>query len=267
MAGDTNDIIKREDFRLDVKGTAIAGSWFADEGSSLLPVVVIMHGIPRSKPLPGDRSYNVIAERFARQDFLSVLFNFRGTGLSEGDISMAGWAEDLFAVIEYSRGLSRALPDRLALLGFSAGGALAIYAAAHDPRVAAVVAGSSPAEFSFLRDIMPASGWIKLFKQIGLIRSPDFPRSPYEWQKEFKLIEPAKWIDKISPRPLLLIHGEDDEVIPFEQARTLYDKAGEPKELVPVPGGAHRLRADNRALQIAEDWLVRWKDNRSAKEA
>ncbi|MFO8057136.1 MAG: alpha/beta fold hydrolase [bacterium] len=258
-AGDKKEI-ERQEFRLDVNGTLIAGSRFALEGVSSLPVLIILHGIPRSKPQPGDRSYNVIAERFARQGFLSVIFNFRGTGASGGDLSMAGWAEDLFAVIEYSRGLERADPDRVALMGFSAGGALAIYAAAHDPGIKAVVSGSSPAEFSFLEDTMPAGGWIKLFKQIGLIRSEDFPRSPEDWQKEFQTVAPRKWIDKVSPRPVLLLHGEEDEVIPFEQAKALYEKAGEPKELLPLPGGKHRLRVEEHALQIAEDWLVRFRD-------
>jgi fermentation-respiration switch protein FrsA (DUF1100 family) len=267
MSEEAVENIIKEDFRIDVGGTGIVGAWFAPAGASGLPVVVILHGIPRSTPTPGDRSYNIIAERFARQGFLSLIFNFRGTGFSEGDIGMAGWADDLFAVIDYSVGLDNADRDMLALLGFSAGGALAIYAAARDPRVKAVVSGSSPAEFSFLENTMSAESWIKLFRQIGLVRSEAFPPSLEKWQDEFQQVEPRKWINKISPRPVLLIHGEDDEVIPFEQAKALYEKAGGPKELVPVPGGMHRLRTDERALRIAEDWLVRWKNGTFSQES
>ena len=57
------------------------------------------------------------------------------------------------------------------------------------------------------------------------------------------------------PRPLLLLQGNDDEVVNVNHAYRLYARAGEPKDLVIVEGANHRLRHNERAMAIAIDWL------------
>jgi fermentation-respiration switch protein FrsA (DUF1100 family) len=238
-------------------GLTIRGTSLIHRDLARAPALVILHGIPRAKPVPGDESYRRIAERFARLGFLSAFFNFRGAGLSEGDLSLAGWTRDLEAVLASLRDCPEC-DQRIVLLGFSAGASVAIYVAAHDPAVAAVVSVSSPADYSFLEKAMPLKGWVALFRELGLIRSPGFPPSLAAWQAEFVSLSPLPWVRLISPRPILFIHGEEDEVVPADHARALYDRAGEPRELILVPAGKHRLRVDPRALEIAENWLKKW---------
>ena len=48
-------------------------------------------------------------------------------------------------------------------------------------------------------------------------------------------------VDRISPRPLLVAHGEADEVLPAACSRDIYERAGEPKRLVLYPGCRHGL--------------------------
>jgi len=48
-----------------------------------------------------------------------------------------------------------------------------------------------------------------------------------------------RFIGRISPIPLLLIHGTADQVIPDKHSQTLFDLAGEPKQLVLIPNGTH----------------------------
>jgi dipeptidyl aminopeptidase/acylaminoacyl peptidase len=261
---DDRDIVEAP-FKVEVDDIEIRGFRYArsSAGKERTPVLVILHGIPRAKPAPGDQSYRDMAKRFAKKGFMAFIFNFRGTGISDGDIGMAGWTRDLEAVINYAVELPEADPERIALLGFSAGGAVAIHVAAHNPAVSAVVSGSSPARFTFLKKTMPLEGWVTLFREIGMIRSPDFPPSIEEWAKEFDDIEPLKWVDKISPRPVLIMHGEEDELIPADQAGELYKKTGRPKDLILVKGGKHRLRIDPRALDLAEEWLLKWKDSKA----
>ncbi len=255
--------IRETAFEAALEGIRLRGAWCVDAALRRAPVVVVLHGIPRAKPLAGDASYREIAVRLAQRGFLAVIFNFRGAGLSEGDISMAGWIRDLEAVLAFARALPAADPSRVALLGFSAGGAAAIYAAAHDPAIGAVVSASSPARFSFLQQSMPAAYWVKLFKEIGLIRSEGFPRDLKAWEAEFAEIEPIRWVEKLSPRPLLIMHGADDELIPAAQARELHARAGAGRELMIIPAGKHRLRMDPAALQAAEEWLLRWKEKKN----
>lgn len=263
MAGEIGDDIREETFRVVHEGINIRGFWYLKKDLDRAPVLIILHGIPRAKPPSGDNSYRDMARLFAGEGFLSIVFNFRGTGISEGDIGMAGWSRDLDGVIAFARGLSNADLDHTALLGFSAGASVAIYAAAHDPKISAVVSASSPSEYTFAQSAMTAAGWVELFREIGLIRSPDFPGSIREWEAEFDLVSPLKWVDLISPRPTLFIHGEEDEVIPVEHARSLFEKAGRPKDLVLIPGGKHRLRVDQRAIDVAMKWLVQWKDGQA----
>ncbi|HUW45423.1 MAG TPA: alpha/beta hydrolase, partial [Dehalococcoidia bacterium] len=72
----------------------------------------------------------------------------------------------------------------------------------------------------------------------------------------FETITPINWIDKISPRPLLLAHGDADELIPLEHAQKLYQKAKEPKELKIIPGAKHKMRLEKAAMAFVLDWLT-----------
>jgi hypothetical protein len=47
--------------------------------------------------------------------------------------------------------------------------------------------------------------------------------------------------ERISPRPLLVLHGEADEVVPVDRSRDIYSRAREPKRLVLYPGCLHGL--------------------------
>jgi len=78
-----------------------------------------------------------------------------------------------------------------------------------------------------------------------------------KWLDGFKQVAPIEHIDKIAPRPLLLVHGKDDDVVPVEHVKRLYKKAGRPKEKLILPGAGHRLRQDERAIEAAMSWLVR----------
>jgi len=97
---------------------------------------------------------------------------------------------------------------------------------------------------------------IKSFRDIGIIKDPDFPPSADKWLENFKTVSPINYIDKISPRPLLLIHGDKDETVPVEHAGRLYDRAAAPKEMTIISGAGHRLRLDERAIKVALDWLT-----------
>jgi fermentation-respiration switch protein FrsA (DUF1100 family) len=72
----------------------------------------------------------------------------------------------------------------------------------------------------------------------------------------FNKVKPIEWIKKISPRPLLIIHGTQDDVVYPSSARELYERAGEPKQIVMIDGAGHRLRLEERAMDCALNWLT-----------
>ena len=97
---------------------------------------------------------------------------------------------------------------------------------------------------------------ISRFREIGIIRDADFPPSVDKWLDGFKKAAPIEYIGKISPKPLLLVYGDQDEVVPVAHAGRLFEKAGQPKEMVILPGAGHRLRQDERAIEAATKWLI-----------
>ena len=108
------------------------------------------------------------------------------------------------------------------------GGFCAISAAALDPgRVCAVVAICPAPEDFLLRGLR--SGDLADFR---------IDRTAAEqWLETTSLKKSAA---ALSPTPLLLLHAQGDERIPYTASEELYEAAGDPKRLVIVPGGNHR---------------------------
>jgi len=240
-------------FTVQEEGFSLVGEVYFPRPGGRHPVVVVCHGVPAGPPDPADPGYPALARRLSGEGFIAVIFNFRGTGASGGNFDMMGWARDLGRVLDYVSGLPQAEPRRAVLMGFSGGAAVAVYVAAHDPRVAAAVLLACPAYF----DEGGAGRMLEHARSVGIIRDPDFPRSPEEWWRGFMEVSPIRWIGRIAPRPVVLIHGEEDELIPVAQARQLYLNAGEPRELHILEGAGHRLRRDERAVALALTSLKR----------
>ncbi|MGI8685844.1 MAG: alpha/beta hydrolase family protein [Acidimicrobiales bacterium] len=218
--------------------------------------LVICHGFPNG---PGGaattaRSYPILADRVAADTGWVVLtFNFRGTGASEGDFSLGGWVADLRAAVDYL--LTNTDVDRVWLAGFGAGGALALCAAGEDERVGGVAAFSAPADFDSWAD---DSRWfLDHARSIGVIRDPKFPSDLSAWARELHDIRPIGLIGKVPPRPVLLVHGADDDVVSHMDARALADATDGEAELRVLASAGSRLRHDPRAIAVLLGWLDR----------
>jgi dipeptidyl aminopeptidase/acylaminoacyl peptidase len=243
------------EIRLKADGLELVGELYVPSRDQVHPALCICHGIPATPPDPTDRGYTLLAQRFCHAGFATIIFNFRGTGRSEGNLDILGWSRDLHAAIDFLYNLKEIDKTCFCLLGFSGGAAVSVYTAAQDSRVSTVVTCACPADFRSLSQRETPLDTIQRFRQIGAIRDKDFPPSKEDWQKGFETITPINWIDKISPRPLLLVHGDADELIPLEHAQRLYRKAGEPKELEIIPGAKHRMRLEKAAMDFVLDWL------------
>jgi len=247
--------VRTELVALEVEGLNIVGRLYLSPGNMPYPAVCVCHGIPAGIPDPSDRGYAALAEQICRQGFAVLIFNFRGTGASGGNLDILGWTRDLKAVIDYLCALPEVDKSRLSLLGFSGGAAVGVYVASQDNRVSSVVACACPAEFTFFTQVEEPQSLIDHFRSIGAIRDDDFPPSAQEWLGGFKLVRPLDYVAGISPRPLLLVQGSKDETVEVSQAYKLYARAGEPKQLVIVEGAGHRLRQNDEAMAIVLGWL------------
>jgi len=246
----------RKSVTLELEGLSIAGElYLPGEGKSLFPTVCLCHGIPAKSPDPNHRDYPLLAERICHHGFAVLTFNFRGTGASGGNLDILGWTRDLKAAIDYLCTLPEVNKSHLSLLGFSGGAAVSVYVAAQDRRVSSIAICACPAEFSFLTEVNEPQAVINHFRSIGTIRDKDFPHSAQEWLNGIRLVSPIKYVARIAPRPLLLVHGSRDETVEISHAYKLYDEAGEPKQLIIIDGAEHGLRQNDRAMAAVLYWL------------
>ena len=220
------------------------------------PTLCLCHGLPRGgPPVSGDGGYPSLAARLAGCGFMSVVFNFRGAGASEGNFDMLGWTRDLEAVINSVSNMDEVKRDSVALVGFSAGAAAAIYVAARDLRISSVVSCACPTVSRIGTDRELAQRMIAEFRRSGIIKDADFPPSLDEWMAGFNHVYSPEWVARIAPRPILFIHGTEDDVVPVDSSRDLYDRAGEPKDIIIIEGAGHQLRLSEQAMDAAVDWL------------
>ncbi len=245
----------REVVTLEVDDLKLVGRLYLPVGRMTYPAVCVCHGIPARSPASGDKGYPLLAEKICREGFAVLIFNFRGTGASGGNLDILGWTRDLKAAIDYLCTLSEVDRLHLSLLGFSGGAAVSIYVASQDRRVSSMVSCACPAEFTLFTKTAKPQSVIDHFRSIGVIRDNDFPSSTDEWLDGFRMVSPIKYVAAIAPRPLLLVHGSKDETVEVSHAHRLYDEAGEPKQIIIVSGAGHQLRLNDKAMTVVVDWL------------
>ena len=253
-------MVLHQSLRLDGGGISLAATLFAPPGDGQHPGLVVCHGMPAGPvPEPGappsaddGLDYPGLAEWCALEGFATLIFNFRGTGESGGNFHPMGWAQDLDAVISWMLTRPEVDSRRLALLGSSMGAAVAIYAGARRPEVAGLVSFAGPAE---TRTRPRPAEAVERMRAMGIIRDPDFPPSLEEWANEGLELSPLRWVSMIAPRPLLILHGDSDDVVPPDSAYLLYEQAGEGRELRMLPGVRHRFRSEPTAMAAAIEWL------------
>jgi len=222
-----------------------------------MPGVIMCHGFPIG-PLDARRSagtFPELVDRMANEvGYSAMTFTFRGCGNSTGDFSLQGWIDDLRAAIDHLSAIAEV--SEVVLVGTNTGGSIAISVPADDPRVTAAALLSPRVDFDDWAD--HPRRFLEHAREIGAIRTPGFPRSFDEWSRAFRRFRPAVAARRFAPRPLLVMHGDDDESVPVSDSRQLAQAHGS-AELSVLPGAGHRLRHDPRAVAILLGWLDRVK--------
>jgi pimeloyl-ACP methyl ester carboxylesterase len=194
--------------------------------------IVLTHGSN------GERS-DLLAEArlLSRAGFGILAFDWPGHGLSEGSID---WGSSQRAALVSALDWLATQPDvnaaRLGAYGFSMGGYITAQVAAHDARLRAVALSSTPS------DPLDHLRWE--YRHLAFLRR--WPARLALWVSGMKTDEqvPERVIGGVSPRPLLLVRGSDDELVPGWMTERLYTAAREPKQLLVVPKAGHGGFAD-----------------------
>ncbi|MBC7335298.1 MAG: alpha/beta hydrolase, partial [Clostridia bacterium] len=201
------------------------------------PLVVVCHGFTGTKE--GQGKALAMAEALgATTGWATLLFDFAGNGESEGnfsDLTLSGQIADLTAAVDLAESLGY---GPIVTLGRSFGGTTVLCQAPQDQRVRAVCTWSAVGfprrSFPRARAKPTAEGVLAWDSILGV--------RVYLKEEFFADLERYDVLDcvrRISPRPVLLCHGDRDEVVPVGDVYALWQAAREPKQLLVVPGADH----------------------------
>ena len=191
-------------------GVALHG-WFAPGGSDV--TWIWLHGNGGNI---GHRLEH-LALLHSRLDVNILLFDYRGYGRSEGRASEKGTYRDARGALDYVRSRPDISPRKIIYSGHSLGAAVAVWLATQHRPYGLIL--ESP--FTSVKDMA------KLF----------YPYLPLYLLVRGKYDSISR-IGKVSC-PLLIVHGDEDEVVPISQGRQLYDAAREPKSFHAITGAGH----------------------------
>ena len=219
-----------------------------------LPLIVLPHSNPADRDTA---DFDWWSQALADQGYAVLQPNYRGSALNQQFIA-AGFGQwgrkmqtDLSDGVRYLVKAGIADPARVCIVGASYGGYAALAGASLDPgvyRCAVSVAGISDVH-SWLhwvnrqhygRDTAAQRYWERFIGASG----PD--------DASAEAISPLRHLDAITV-PVLLIHGKDDTVVPFEQSQVMYDalrSAHKDVELVPLTAEDHWLSRSETRLQM-----------------
>jgi dienelactone hydrolase len=246
------------------------------------PIVVICHGFKGFKDWG---FFPVLADTLASDGYFVITFNFSRNGIGS---DLQNFTElELFSKNTYTHelkdlacifdalmskniGKGMADPERIGLLGHSRGGGIALLYAQRDSRVNTLVTWSA---ISTVHRYTPDQ--IKEWKNNGFIEienkrtgqlmrvTTDLLNDIEKNKKDLDILSAAGKIEI----PTLIIHGQEDESVPVEEAQAIYDHLLTPsKELIIIEDGTHTFGAGHplesrpEALEVAFDLTENWFD-------
>jgi alpha-beta hydrolase superfamily lysophospholipase len=200
---------------------------------------VVVHGAGSRKENHADFARLATANGWA-----ALTFDLPGHGDSERDFT-GGAVDDVVAMVDLLGVQTGVDERRVAVRGSSLGGFLAITAAAATQEIAGVIAICPANEEDLARGVR--QGRFEM-------RAGD----PVDLEAWLAAQDVGQAVERIEGRPLILMHAEGDTQVPSEHSEELYERAGEPRKLVIIAGGAHTTVQHDPELQsTALRWLER----------
>ena len=188
-------------------GVRIHGWWIAPPGAT--GTLVWSHGNAGNI---GNRAPILLA--LAARGLAVLAYDYRGYGRSEGSPDEAGVYRDSEAAYDEVRALG-VPPERIVCFGESLGGAVSIRLATERPVAGVAVVATFPS----LRDVARVHYGIAA-TAIG------------------RRFDTLAQLDRLRV-PLLIAHGDEDEIVPYDLGERLYAAAHEPKQFLRIPGATH----------------------------
>jgi fermentation-respiration switch protein FrsA (DUF1100 family) len=283
--------MKRENVEYQSEGYTIRGWLYHPEGEGPFPAIACGHGFTGVKEGFLHHDYPGV---FARAGFMVLAFDYPCSGESDGPLR--GELDPIAQQRAYQDAITWLAnrPDvdagRIGLWGTSYGGGHVLAVGAHDRRVRCIVSQVptisgyenalrryTPQGFVDKRQLWAKDRIDRMNGEAPLMikaLADDnmFTRMPPECSvnldthvtertmEMYAEYEPAVFIERIAPTPLLMILADEDTMTFTDQELAAYARAREPKSLLVVPGD-HRVvyfEEFERTAYAARDWFVKY---------
>lgn len=219
--------------------------------------VIVCHGLAANKS-----NQLILARSFLPGGYNVLIFDFRGHGESGGQLTSFGDLErrDVLGAVKWVRENRAAEAQHIYGVGASMGAAALIEAAA-DPSAegqaieAVAVYGTFDDLKLLARDIARERffpPFDRLLSVVGL------RMAAAQVGANLPEFSPGSDITKLWPRPVLIIHGEMDSIIPFDRGQRLYKLALQPRQRLWIPEADHnKIIHDDDAARQVRDFFAR----------
>jgi len=197
-------------------------------------VVIIAHGFYSNKDT---FLFKQLTEAFSKE-YDVIVFDFRGHGKSSDVFTWTALEQkDLRAIIAYAKERNYA---KIGVIGFSLGAAIVLVEASSQKSIDSVIAVSCPADLRKINyHFWEKEMWKELMINMGIKgRGKGVKMGSLSLQKN----RPKDIVGKISPIPVLFIHGEKDWIIKPRHSQLLFDEAKSPKALSIIKEAGHAER-------------------------
>lgn len=209
--------------------------WFVPSPNGDKRTILMCHGW-------GDNKGELLKQTYFLNEtagFNLFYFDFRSHGESEGEMTTIGGLEtiDFGAAVAWLRKHKPDFADRVGVFGLSMGAAVTVAALPEHPDIRCAVVESP---YSDYQGVVTRWTWNNL-------KVPRFPLILIAmWILRLRVgdpmidsFNPVEAAGRIAPRPLFVIGGEKDDLMPVYDVRRVFEAAREPKQLWIVPGAYH----------------------------
>lgn len=206
------------------------------------PAVLILHALTGNKE---NRTINFLAKNLPEHGFDTIQFDFSGHGESEGRMEKANITKQLKDINSVLSQVTQVNTRKIIVIGNSFSVITALAFAKNNESVAGLILLSGRAKYlKYLDSLEKVKDKYKLAENVFADEA---------FIEDYKKYNPLENI-KIFKGPVLIIHGEKDEVIPKEDAELLYASAKSKKEIFILPGAGHKYpeQKDNVLGKIVE---------------
>ena len=202
------------------QGAKLNGIVYVAEGAGPHPAVILLHGYP------GNERNLDLAHAIRRAGWNVLFFHYRGAWGSEGRFSIEHAIEDVHAAVAFMRSAEfsrkyRIDPDRLAVIGHSMGGYVAVEVVAADPllRCGASLAGANLGKFGELAQQSSefASQLADYIDDANAIVGHAGKAAVARWMAHAHEYDLRRLVPKLAGKSLLLIGAEGDTIVPLDQ--------------------------------------------------